>query len=391
MKKRKGALLLSVMLLFLGIFSAAGASAHTAAAGTSQNTERTTAHSRVSEQESENTDMAVHFLDVGQGLSILVQSGGQNLLYDGGDRSASSFVVSYLKKQNVETIDYLIASHYDSDHISGLVGCLNAFETKQVIGPDYQQDSSIYRSFQKAVSKEGLRIRHPKPGNSYSFGTGSFTILAPEEIGSNDNDNSIVIRLENGDSSFLFTGDAEADSEKTMCQSDLELECDVLCLGHHGSATATSWDFLRETVPEYAVISCGTGNSYGHPHKDTMDKLQDMEIPVFRTDLQGTVIAVSDGEDITWDQEPCNDYSPSEDSDQGTVPSSASQKTAASTPVPAAPEPAQDTVDTMVWLSATGSKYHRIPDCGNMNPDTARQISRSEAESQGYEPCKKCF
>ena len=126
MKKRKGALLLSVMLLFLGIFSAAGASAHTAAAGTSQNTERTTAHSRVSEQESENTDMAVHFLDVGQGLSILVQSGGQNLLYDGGDRSASSFVVSYLKKQNVETIDYLIASHYDSDHISGLVGCLNA-------------------------------------------------------------------------------------------------------------------------------------------------------------------------------------------------------------------------------------------------------------------------
>ena len=128
MKKRKGALLLSVMLLFLGIFSAAGASAHTAAAGTSQNTERTTAHSRVSEQESENTDMAVHFLDVGQGLSILVQSGGQNLLYDGGDRSASSFVVSYLKKQNVETIDYLIASHYDSDHISGLVGCLNAFE-----------------------------------------------------------------------------------------------------------------------------------------------------------------------------------------------------------------------------------------------------------------------
>lgn len=332
-------------------------------------------------------DMAVHFLDVGQGLSIFVQSGGENLIYDGGDRGTSSFVVSYLQQQGVETIDYLISSHYDEDHLAGLIGCLNAFDVETVIGSDYEHDSQLYQSFIDTVSAEGLEIQHPTVETEFQFGTGKFTVLSPAEIVDDSNANSVAIKLDNGQNSFIFTGDAEHNSEAAMCASGIDLDCDVLVPGHHGSATATSWDFLEATVPEYAVISCGADNQYGHPDQDTMDKLQDMGINVFRTDKQGTIIAVSNATDITWNTEPCNDYSSGDTSDAGTQP----QVTETPTQEPV-PEVTEEPVQSgSVWLSATGSKYHSVPDCGNMNPNTARQISRADAEAQGYEACKKCW
>ena len=277
-------------------------------------------------------EMKVHFLDVGQGLSILVQSDGQTMIYDGGDKSTSSFVVSYLQKQNVTTIDYLISSHYDSDHMAGLIGCLNAFDVKNVISSDYEHDSKLYQSFIQTVADKGLTMQHPAVGTEFSFGSGSFQILAPATIDPNDsNKNSVAIKLTNGDNSFIFTGDAESTSEKAMCESGIDLSCDVLVPGHHGSATATSWNFLQATVPEYAVISCGKDNQYGHPDKDVMDKLESMDIQVYRTDKQGTIVAVSDGTTITWDQEPCNDYSPGDKEDKGTQAQTSKSKDSSST------------------------------------------------------------
>ena len=277
-------------------------------------------------------EMKVHFLDVGQGLSILVQSDGQTMIYDGGDKSTSSFVVSYLQKQNVTTIDYLISSHYDSDHMAGLIGCLNAFDVKNVISSNYEHDSKLYQSFIQTVADKGLPMQHPAVGTEFSFGSGSFQILAPATIDPNDsNKNSVAIKLTNGDNSFIFTGDAESTSEKAMCESGIDLSCDVLVPGHHGSATATSWDFLQATVPEYAVISCGKDNQYGHPDKDVMDKLESMDIQVYRTDKQGTIVAVSDGTTITWDQEPCNDYSPGDKEDKGTQAQTSKSKDSSST------------------------------------------------------------
>ena len=277
-------------------------------------------------------EMKVHFLDVGQGLSILVQSDGQTMIYDGGDKSTSSFVVSYLQKQNVTTIDYLISSHYDSDHMAGLIGCLNAFDVKNVISSDYEHDSKLYQSFIQTVADKGLPMQHPAVGTEFSFGSGSFQILAPATIDPNDsNKNSVAIKLTNGNNSFIFTGDAENTSEKAMCESGIDLSCDVLVPGHHGSATATSWDFLQATVPEYAVISCGKDNQYGHPDKDVMDKLESMDIQVYRTDKQGTIVAVSDGTTITWDQEPCNDYSPGDKEDKGTQAQTSKSKDSSST------------------------------------------------------------
>lgn len=336
-------------------------------------------------------DMTIHFLDVGQGLSVLVQSNGENLVYDGGDRGESSFVVSYLQQQGVTDIKYLISSHYDEDHVAGLVGCINAFNVENAIGADYVQDTKIYQSFIDGVVSKGLEIQHPKVGTEYQFGTGKFTVLSPASIGSNDNDNSVAIKLTNGENSFIFTGDAESGSESAMCSSGIDLSCDVLVPGHHGSATATSNDFLMKTVPEFAVISCGTDNQYGHPDKDTMDKLQSMDIQVYRTDKQGTVIATSTGTEITWNQDPCNDYSPGDSNDTGTQPLTVEEQPVADpTPEPELTEE-PETVGGSVWISETGSKYHNKPDCGRMNPDKARQITESEAQNMGLDACEKCF
>ena len=159
-----------------------------------------------------------------------------------------------------------------------------------------------------AVAAHGLEVQHPAVGAEYTFGSGKFTILSPKEISKESNANSVAIKLTNGENSFVFTGDADFNCEADMVNSGLDLSCDVLSVGHHGSATSTSWDFLQAAVPEFAVISCGAGNMYGHPHADTMEKLSDMGIQVYRSDEQGTIVASSDGSAITWSADPCNDY-----------------------------------------------------------------------------------
>lgn len=246
-------------------------------------------------------DFEIHYLDVGEGLSVLVKSGDAALLYDGGDRNASSFVVSYLQNQGITHLDYLIASHYDSDHINGLIGALHVFTVDTVLGPDYIHDSKTYQSFLQTVDDAGLTVTHPSVGSLYELGDANFTVLAPQEIAPESNNNSVVIRIVNGSNRFLLSGDAQCESEEAMCRLGLPLKSDVICPGHHGSYNATSELFLEYTQPEYAVISCGSDNEYGHPHQQTLDRLSDYGITVLRTDELGTIIAHSDGETITWD------------------------------------------------------------------------------------------
>lgn len=281
--------------------------------------------------------------------------------------------------------------------MNGLIGCLNAFDVKNVICSDYVHDSNTYQSFINTAQSKGLELQHPTVGTIFAFGTGSFEILAPAQIDQNDsNNNSIAIKLTNGNNSFIFTGDAESSSESAMCASGINLDCDVLVPGHHGSATATSYEFLEKTVPEYAVISCGVDNQYGHPDKDTMDKLQSMDIQVLRTDKQGTITVTSDGANLTWSTDPCNDYTPGDANDAGTQPQEEIQSPQPTQPEQTAPSTSQTVEEVLgsaeqVWVSETGSKYHNKPDCGTMNPDTARQVTRTEAEAMGLEACKKCY
>lgn len=401
-KKRYLSLILTMMMAFALTACSSSSSTETKQSN-SQDVKSNVTVENTSKKETQPSytggELKVHFLNVGQGLSVLVQSEGQTLIYDGGDRKTSSFVVSYLKEQQVESIDYLVSSHYDSDHMAGLIGCLKAFDVKNVISSDYVHDSQLYTSFVNAVEDKGLQMQHPSVGTTFQFGSASFEILAPSSINPSDsNNNSVAIKVTNGNNSIVLTGDAESPSEAAMCSTGIDLSCDVLVLGHHGSATATSWDFLQATIPEYAVVSCGTDNQYGHPDKDTMDKLQSMGIQVYRTDKQGTITVTSDGTNLTWSTEPCNDYSPGDSNDQGTQPatqqSQPTEEVSQPDPQPTVeqtPVVANTGNENMVWVSETGSKYHRINNCGRMNPDKAVQMSQSDAEARGLEPCKKCY
>lgn len=248
--------------------------------------------------------LRVDFLDVGQGLSVLVEADGHYLLYDGGDRSASSFVVAYLKERNVEKLDYLIASHYDADHINGLVGALHVFEVDQIFGPDYTADSKVYHSLVTTVSDLGKEITSPEIGGRYPIGNGYFEVLSPLSAHYEDvNNYSIAIRLVYGDTSFLFSGDAEEDSEAEMLEAWPDLKSDVLCIGHHGSPTSSGKEFLERVSPEYAIISCGKDNAYNHPAPSVLERLKKQQITYWRTDESGTITAAGNGISLDWSAE----------------------------------------------------------------------------------------
>lgn len=332
----------------------------------------------------------VHVLDVGQGLSVLVESQGHYMLYDGGDRDKSSFVVSYLKQQGITDLDYMIASHYDSDHINGLVGALNTTTVHQVFGPEYKTDTRVFHSFQNTVSEKSIPLEQPAVGSTYQLGDAVFQILSPSGTGYSDvNNYSIGIRITDGNSSFLITGDAEAESESEMCRTGLALDSDVYIMGHHGSGTSTSWELLQHATPEYAVLSCGTGNSYGHPHAESMEKLQSMGIQLFRTDKQGTILASTDEDTIDWNVSPCNDYTPGDQNDTPAQPQSQTQTQTADTSGSASVSTGMEYI-----LNISTKKIHR-PGCKSvtqMKEKNKKATSESVDTliSQGYSPCKNC-
>lgn len=324
----------------------------------------------------EVSELKVHFLDVGQGLSILVQSDGHFLLYDGGDRTASSFVVAYLKKQGVEKLDYLIASHYDADHLNGLVGALNVFETERILGPDYTADSRVFRSFISKTEELGKEIEHPKPGDTFRLGNASFEVLAPLSTGYTDvNDYSLVIRLENQMHSFLIMGDAETKSETELLAGNPNLSCDVISIGHHGSATSTTKELLLKASPNYAVINCGVDNTYEHPHPETLNKLKAANIPIYRTDLQGTIIATSIDGSLTFETEKDKKESPSD------------------TGASVSEEP-NTAWEAAYILNRSSQKFHypscaSVPKISEKNRE-ASNLPRGELLEAGYTPCKIC-
>lgn len=254
-------------------------------------------------------DFGVTFLDVGQGNAIVVHSNDEYMLVDGGDRGSSSFVVSYLQQLGVESLSYIVSSHYDSDHINGIIGALHVFDVETILDGDYEWDTKTYISFCEAVKENGCTEIHPAVGESYPLGNAEFTVVCPDNYQHEEsNDNSIGIRITYGETSFLICGDADSSMEEWMIASGETLSSDVLLCSHHGSAYSTSEAFLDAVAPDAVVISCGADNEYGHPAERVMEVLQQRRIPLYRTDVQGTLTAVSDGITITWNVEPTTDY-----------------------------------------------------------------------------------
>lgn len=259
--------------------------------------------SDVASMNGETKDLKVHYIDVGQGDAILIQKDGENMLIDAGENEYGEVVVDYLKKNNVSKIDYIIGTHPHSDHIGGLDTVIQNFDINKVIMPKVNHTTKTFEDVLLAIKEKDLKLTLPKVGNTYQLGDAKWTILSPnrEEYDSLNN-YSIVIRLESKNNSFLFTGDAESQSEKEMLESNERsaLAADVLKIGHHGSSSSTTDEFLQAVQPKCAVIQLGRDNSYGHPHKETLEKLEKNQIEVFRTDLNGTIIAISDGEHMKF-------------------------------------------------------------------------------------------
>ncbi len=264
---------------------------------------------RLPNDEKGEANLIVTYLDVGQGNAILVQSQDDYMLIDGGGKSASSYVVSYLQQQNITELDYVISSHYDADHVSGLIGVLYKFQVETVLDGDYIWDTKTYQSFQTALEKNGCNEIHPNVGDIYELGDATFEIVCPDRYGYSDgNENSIGIRLCYGDSSFLICGDAGEDMEKWMVENGNVSETDVLMASHHGSFYSTSEVFFEAVNPNYVVISAGRNNTYGHPSNRVMKLLGEKDVCLYRTDIQGTIIAYTDGKNIWWNVKPCTDY-----------------------------------------------------------------------------------
>lgn len=257
----------------------------------------------------EDSDLSIHIIDVGQGDSIFVKTpNGKTMLIDGGDIAAGKTVVSYLNKYNIDKIDVLIGTHPHADHIGGLIDVLENFEIGKFYMPKKIHTSKTYEKLLETTKNKGLKITPATKDLVIDLDQDiPLYFLSPlRDYGDNLNLWSAVVKMEYGEKSFLFTGDYEVLGEKELCDTyDKDfLQSEFLKVGHHGSNTSTSQEFLDIIQPEIAIISCKTGNSYGHPHKEVVERLKKFGSNIYRTDEQGTIIIRSDGDIIWSNQEP---------------------------------------------------------------------------------------
>jgi competence protein ComEC len=244
--------------------------------------------------------LEVYYLDVGQGDSEILRVGNNTMLIDAGTNASTNTLISDIKKLGINKFDVVVGTHPHEDHIGGMDAVVNQFGIGKIYMPRVSANTKTFEDVLKAIQSKGLSITTPAPGDTFTMGSDTCTILAPNSLSYTDlNNYSIVIRVANGNNSFLFTGDAQAESEKEMLNKGYTLKSEVLKIGHHGSSSSTSPDFLKAVSPKYAVIEVGKDNDYGHPHQVTLDKLNSAGIKIYRTDLNGTVTISSDGSNIT--------------------------------------------------------------------------------------------
>lgn len=242
--------------------------------------------------------LAVYFIDVGQGDAILIQAPAAAVLIDGGPRAAGRKVVEYLKQAGISGIDLVISTHPHEDHIGGLISVLKAFPVGEVIDPAVVHTTRTFEEYLTLIDEKDIKFTEGRAGMSRELGGAAvLEILHPASPSAKHlNNASIVVRLTYGEVSFLFTGDAEKEAEAEMLKRGLNLAGTVLKIGHHGSRTSSTAEFLKAVAPEVAVIMCGKDNLYGHPHEETLKKLADAGVEIYRTDLHGTIVVTTDGQ-----------------------------------------------------------------------------------------------
>ena len=345
-------------------------------------------------------ELKVHFIDVGQADSILIQQDSYSMLIDGGNNNDDKTVKSYLDKQGIKELTYVMGTHAHEDHIGGLDYVINSFKVGKVYFPKTTATTKTFEDFILAVKNKGLQLTPPKVGDSFKLGDATCTILAPNSGSYEEGNNySIVLKITYGSTSFLLTGDAEAVSEMEMVKAGLDLKADVIKIGHHGSKTSTVANFLDKVKPTYAVISVGKDNTYGHPNQSVMERLKGAGIKVYRTDENGTIVATSNGKEIRFDKNPGSYNYASADSGSNTGNSSSSGNTTKpSAPPPAekpkdpTPPPTNNTNDRVVYYVPNGKSYHYSKGCSTLSRSkTILQGNLQDVINLGKsDPCDKC-
>ena len=248
-------------------------------------------------------ELSVHYIDVGQGDSIYITSGDDGMLIDCGESGDTDRVISYLDNMGVSKINYVVGTHPHSDHMGGMSKIVEHFEIGEMIIPHIDDSDTpttkYFERFLNACAEKNLSLTEAELGRKITLGDAELKIIAPNSLDySNINNYSIGLIMHHGENSFIFTGDAEKLAEEEMIEKNLLEDIDVYKVGHHGSDTSSSMDFLNVIKPDYAVISCGEGNSYGHPNDITIENLSKFTDKIYRTDLMGTIVFTSDGKSL---------------------------------------------------------------------------------------------
>lgn len=406
----------------------AGAGQDSGCAGTAQATGNTGAENTGIAQAIGNTatgnigtaqagTLTVTWLDVGQGDAAVIQCGGQSMLIDGGKPEKSSYIYAWLQQHGLSYLDVIVATHVDADHIGGLSGALNYASVGTAYCPVTTGTTETFQSFVKYLEQRGKQITVPTAGETFALGGAQVQILGPLHRAEDSNDNSIVLKVSFGATSFLFTGDAERAEEQDLLNAGVNLQSTVLKVGHHGSDTSTSYPFLRAVAPQYAVISVGAGNSYGHPTEAVLSRLRDAGVTTFRTDMQGEITAVSDGQTINFSTaknataETLANAGAGQNTDQtgggnsATQTAGSGQNTGGAATAGAAGGAAiasanadgaagAGTTAGSYVLNTNSHKFH-LPSCSSVDtisPKNRKDVneSREQIIREGYAPCKRC-
>lgn len=334
-----------------------------------------------------NGTIEVHYLDVGQGDSILIKCGNEAMLIDAGGEGKATFIRNYLLKHNVTSLEYLVLTHPDADHIDAAASLISNMPVAKVLMPDIENDTQTYNNVMNELHYKSMSPITPSAGDILKVGEASATVLGPVKAYDDTNNSSIVIKLVYGSNTFLFTGDCKKEAEEDMVSSyGTLLKSDVYKAGHHGSSTSTSDEFLSAISPSYCVISCGADNPYGHPDSEIINKLQKNNINVFRTDKQGTIVATGNGKDISFT---CVPY------DSSFVADETHNDTADNT-IQSSSSDIIDADKQTTFICNTNTKKIHLPDCESINEmsdhNKAEIISSiNELINEGYSKCGRCL
>ncbi len=329
-------------------------------------------------------EMEVHFLDVGQGDCTLIRCGGEAMLIDAGDNEQGTKIQSYLQNHGVDDLKYVVCTHPDEDHIGGIDVILYKFDCDTILMTEEEKDTDTYRDVVNTMADKGYQRTLPVTGQQYSLGDAIFTIVGPASTGSDSNNNSISLVLEHGENRFLFTGDAEEEEEEDILGSGISLDVDIYKAGHHGSRTSSSENLLAAASPLYAVISCGEGNSYGHPHAETLNHFRSMGVKVYRTDEQGSIVVTSDGSALSWNCSPSESWQAGEPTGSAASPETVPE-----------PESEAEAPGTPDYVCNTNTMKFHLPDCSSVaqmeeENKLPTNAAKEELMNQGYAPCNKC-